>query len=330
MRLGALLFALLIALASIPIITANAEVNAIPLEGTSPASISIDGDVGDWGTYTCTSSNTYVYATINGIPQWIWCDDVRDERTDFSTPDPRADLVQFRVTANSTHLLLLYVFNYMSNTYIGDDGATFIALTINRNGEGSGTWFAGESETQVNTNYAKWAYQVVVNLADSRYRGQGLKSGVFDLTQNWGGILYIVDSSWSFVSGSGAAVGVSISQNSVEVAVPWGMIGGTPSGGSFYLRLSLITARGWSNFNGNSGGAWDIFGSSDALDAMTDKGPNTWDEVGDGVVDYYADVYFTTSPPFYPIPEPGIVALIASGGGVGGLFYVLRRRKLFK
>ena len=68
---------------------------------------------------------------------------------------------------------------------------------------------------------------------------------------------------------------MNLDYKAVEVSVPWNVIRGVPSGESFFLRLSLITARGWSNYNANAGGTWDIGGASDALDAMTATGPNT-------------------------------------------------------
>jgi len=74
----------------------------------------------------------------------------------------------------------------------------------------------------------------------------------------------------------------------------------------------LITGRGWSSYDENKGGAWDIGGYSDALDAITNVTGNTWDEVQDGDVDYYIDLYFATQPPYYPIPEPYVVGLVVT------------------
>ncbi|MEM1510068.1 MAG: hypothetical protein QW096_09415 [Thermofilaceae archaeon] len=300
------------------------------LELSQNSSIIVDGDPSDWGYYTCTEYNTYTYTTIAGVQQWIWCDSFGDERTDFASPDKRVDLIQFRITGDTDNLYLLFIFNDMSEFNIGNDGGAFIALTINRNGEGSGAWFAGDSDTEVDED-ARWLYQIVVNLADSRFRGQGLRSLITSLTNNWGGVFYIVNDGWAFQSDS-AVIGVNLDNRAVEVRIPWSMIGGAPSSESFFLRLSLITARGWSNYEENEGGTWDIggFGTSDALDAMTTTGPNTWDEVEDGVVDYYVDVYFTTEPPYVPIPEPWVVSLVV--GAVAsvsvGLGIYLKRVKV--
>ena len=304
---------------------------ALTLSTSSP--ITVDGDPSDWGTFNCPSLpidgnyGVYYYTTINGVQQWIWCDAIGDERTDFANPDKRVDLVQFRITGDEEFIYMLFIFNDMSGFYIGDNGGTFIAVTINVNGPGVNEWFAGLSETTVHDD-AKWKYQVVVNLADSRYSGQGKRSIIDTLHANWGAIFYLVDEGWSFKTDVRAQVGVNLDYNAVEIKIPWEIIG-VPSGPVYYLRLSLITARGWSDYERNLGNTWDISGQSDALDAMTTAGPNTWDEVHDGRVDYYADVYFTTTPPYVPIPEPWFTSIAVASVTAGsiGLGTILKKRK---
>jgi hypothetical protein len=242
------------------------------------------------------------------------------------SPDPRADLLQFRVTADENYLYGLVIVKQMPFN-IGDDGGTFVAIAINRNGATTGeTWFAGESETQVDPN-AKWQYQVVLNLADSRYSGQGKTQVTDTLQANWGGIFYLVDPSWDFKTDANAQMGANVNYNATEFRIPWDRIGGVPSDGSFFLRISLITARGWSNYDGNGGGAWDIGGASDALDCITDVSGNTWNEVQDGVVDYYIDLYFATTPPYYPIPEPIVIPLLVAGAGGAFAAYLFKARR---
>ncbi len=301
-------------------------VSSVYAQGT----ITVDGDPSDWGVYDCTGKAPGLYLeTINDIPQWIWCDPSRDERTDFASPDPRADLIQFRVTGDENYLYGLIVVNSMPFN-IGDNGGTIVAITINRNGATTGgEWFAGDSNTRVNYTKALWQFQVVINLADSRYRGQGETRVTDGLHANWGGIFYIVDSSWSFKTDEYSQVGVDVTKSAIEFRIKWDTIGGPPSDGSFFFRISLITGRGWSNYAGNGGGFWDIGGEgvSDALDAITEVPGNTWFEVQDGVVDYYIDLYFTTTPPYYPIPEPILVPVLVAGTSGAILTYVIRRRK---
>jgi len=162
---------LLVSLLLTSTINANTPREALPVNTASTTSITIDGDPGDWGVFDCTSKAPGLYlTTINNLPQWIWCDPPEDERTDFSKPDRRVDLIQFRITADGEYLYGLIIVKDMDFT-IGDNGGTFVAIAINRNGTGVGEWFAGYSDTRVN-NSAKWMYQVVVNLADSRYKGR--------------------------------------------------------------------------------------------------------------------------------------------------------------
>ncbi|MEM4717573.1 MAG: hypothetical protein QXE81_02295 [Desulfurococcaceae archaeon] len=336
LRSVALLVILITTLLYTPITTS--EIEGLQISSSS-ISISIDGDPAEWGTFECPGfpvGNDYgiwYYRTVNNIPQWIWCDAIGDERTDFASPDPRADLVQFRITGDMDYVYFLFIFRDTSGFYIGDDGGTFVALTINRNGTEEGEiWFAGQSDTKVNES-AKWQYQLVVNLADSRYRDQGYRSVTNELEKNWGGIFLLLNPSWQFLEGDNALMGANVDKNAIEVRIPWSLIGGAPSGSSFFLRLSLITGRGWSDYNGNLGGTWDIKYEeqdlSDALDAMTTTGPNTWNDVEDGVVYYYVDVYFTTSPPYYPIPEPGLLIAVVSVAVAGfGVFIGLRGKKV--
>uniref|UniRef100_A0A7C2FET9 Uncharacterized protein n=1 Tax=Thermosphaera aggregans TaxID=54254 RepID=A0A7C2FET9_9CREN len=321
---------LALALLSILILTSpltalsGAGDRALPLSNIS-ASITVDGDPDEWGVFDCTGKAPGLHLeTVNGIPQWIWCDPQRDERTDFVNPDPRVDLLQFRVTADENYLYGLIIINNM-DFKIGDNGATIVAIAINRNGSTTGEeWFSGDSETRVSSN-GVWQYQMVVNLADSRY--QDITQVTDGLQSNWGGIFYIVDSTWSHMTDGDSMVGADVSNNAVEFMVKWDTIGGVPSGGSFFLRISLITGRGWSNYDGNGGGFWDVGNASDALDAVTETGPNTWEEVQDGVVDYYIDLYFETTPPYYPVPEPGLLIGVATAVSVFAMLFLLKRRE---
>jgi len=41
----------------------------------------VDGDPVEWGVFDCTGKAPGLHLeTVNGIPQWIWCDPQGDER----------------------------------------------------------------------------------------------------------------------------------------------------------------------------------------------------------------------------------------------------------
>ena len=320
---------LIILLASLlPLTTSYAQVEALPLQSGASLSITIDGDPSEWGTYDCTGKAPGLYLeTVNGIPQWIWCDPERDERRDFTefvNPDPRVDLVQFRVTADENFVYGLVIVKNMDFDYLGQNGATAVLITVNWNGTGTGEWFGLLSDTKISLD-AKWFRQIIINLGSAQLSGAQATIGLQD---NWGKAFYVVNEGWGFVTDTVSLMGANKAYNAIEFKIAWSTIGGTPGGGQFYLRLGLITGRGYGN-GVDYGDLWDVGGGdvSDALDCITTTGPNTWNEVQDGIVDYYIDLYFMTQPPYYPIPEPFIIPAIVAGVSAGGLAYFVKIRK---
>jgi hypothetical protein len=303
---------------------------ALPLS-TAPASITLDGDPDEWGVFDCTGKAPGLYLeTLNGIPQWIWCDPQEDERTDFANPDPRADLLEFRVTADQNYLYGLVKVAGMDFENLGTNGATAVLITVNRNGSGSQEWFGLWSETKISTN-ANWSRQVIINLGSAQLNGTGTR-GIVGLGDNWGKAFLLVNESWNLLTDRESQMAADVSKNTIEFGVKWDMLGGVPSGGSFFLRIGLITGRGYGDGDGN-GNLWEINEASDALDAVTtldavtNNTRNTWYEVQDGVVDYYIDLYFETTPPYYPVPEPGLLIGIATAVSVFAMLLLLKRRR---
>ncbi|ADG91601.1 PEP-CTERM sorting domain-containing protein [Thermosphaera aggregans] len=297
---------------------------ALPLSSAS-ASIRLDGDPAEWGVFNCTGKAPGLYLeTLNGIPQWIWCDPQGDERTDFASPDPRADLLEFRVTADQDYLYGLVKVAGMDFGNLGTNGATAVLITVNRNGSGSQEGFGLESETKISPD-AKWFRQVIINLGSAQLSGTLESVGLGD---SWGKAFLLVDENWNRLtdSDSESQMAADVSKNTIEFRIKWDMLGGVPSGGSFFLRIELITGRGYGDGGGN-GNIWEINGASDALDAVTNIKENTWVEVENGVVDYYIDLYFETTPPYYPVPEPGLLIGIATAVSVLAMLLLLKRRR---
>jgi hypothetical protein len=297
---------------------------ALPLSAPL-ASITLDGDPVEWGVFDCTGKAPGLYLeTLNGIPQWIWCDPQGDERTDFANPDPRADLLEFRVTADQDYLYGLVKVANMDFGSLGTSGATAVLITVNRNGSGTQQWFGLMSDTRISPD-AKWFRQVIINLGSAQLSGT---QGTVGLGDNWGKAFLLLDEGWNRLTDGESQMAADVSKNTIEFRVKWDMLGGVPSGGSFFLRIGLITGRGYGNGH-DYGDVWDIGGGgvSDALDAVTMIEGNTWNEVQDGVVDYYIDLYFETTPPYYPVPEPGLLIGIATAVSVFAMLLLLKRRR---
>ena len=264
--------------------------------------ITVDGDPSDWSGTAPSTANSWVIS--NG--EWIWKDAVGDERNDFnnSHPDNRTDLTEFRVTGDSTYIYFMAKFKDLDDggtVHLGDNGATWMAITIDNGSAGGATWFAGQSDTNCNSS-AAWEYQIVVNLADSRYSGKNMINTTQPLnesTANWGAIFYVINSTSKFQNFTGdtgqhGLMAVNLTLNTIEIKIAWSVLGLNPAD-SPTLNISVITARGYSDYASNTGNTWDVSDASDALDCITTTGPNTWDEVQDGVVNDYATITFSTN-----------------------------------
>jgi hypothetical protein len=295
---------------------------ALPLS-IAPASIILDGDPVEWGVFNCTGKAPGLYLeTLNGIPQWIWCDPQGDERTDFASPDPRVDLLEFRVTADQDYLYGLVKVAGMDFGNLGTNGATAVLITVNRNGSGSQEGFGLLSDTKISPD-AKWFRQVIINLGSAQLSGT---QGAVGLGDKWGKAFLLVNESRNHLTDGESQMAADVSKNAIEFRVKWDLLGGVPSGGSFFLRIGLITGRGFGD-GGDHGNVWDIGGASDALDVVTNIEGNTWNEVQDGVVDYYIDLYFETTPPYYPVPEPGLLIGATTAVSVFAMLMLLKRRR---
>ncbi len=188
--------------------------------------------------------------------------------------DRRVDIVEFHVTSNNTHLLLMIKLRNL--TVLGVDGAPAILIamdtdTIYTNGE---TWLALNSDTQTSGN-GPWDYQLVIDLARPR---------LSDLTIYRGGdgtdSIIVYDSSWTRAESSNTVFIVNMRAGVIEAAVSWTDIGVSTPYNVSNIRFTVATVR-----SNGAGDSWDIAGKSDVLDCITSYGVNTWDEVVDGVID---------------------------------------------
>ena len=197
--------------------------------------------------------------------------------------DERVDLTEFRMTADSNYLYFLVKF--LNLNLIGKDGSPAIMITIDKNASNTNnygnTYFALYSETQVNkSGFANWEYQIVIDLSrnikeNTRENGTTSAFDIYNVT-------------WKDVGDENSFFVVNRTNNTVEAAVYIPTL--EKDGVSLNaLRIEVGIVRG----NG-FGDSWDPTkgggDGSDVLDCITDTGPNTWDEVSDGCIDYYFEI----------------------------------------
>ncbi len=277
----------------------------------SAHSITVDGDLNDWNAKTDTQSpNTWQLYSNDG--EWVWKDATGDERTNFANPDPRVDITEFRITSDDQYFYFLIRFKDLD--VVGQDGAPGIMITIDTDHtSGSGqTDFGFNSDTKVAQNgNANWEYQLLIDLANSNVTDGGTVYGDGKTVWNGGSpldLIKVVNGQWTDISTSNDEFVASTSNNAVEVRILKSELGNPST-----IRVELAVVR-----VNPSGDAWDISGQSDVLDAMTTTGPNTWDEVQDGYIDYYADIDISQVPFFSDLA----VALAVVFGAV----IIFRRR----
>lgn len=265
----------------------------------SAHSITVDGNPTDWKAETSTQS-TNTWQLYSDVGEGVWKDATGDERTDFANPDKRVDITEFRVTADDQYIYFLIKFNDLD--VVGQDGAPGIMITLDTNPGFGEPSFGYNSETNVNSD-ARWEYQLLLDLANGAVQDGTPVYGDGTLVWNGGSPLDLVDMDYSVdLSSSNDMFVASTTNDLVEVRILKSELG-NPS----MIRVELAVVR--VNPNGD---AWDISEVSDVLDAMTTTGPNTWDEVSDGVVDYYVDIDISQVPFFSDLA----VALVLVVGAI--------------
>jgi hypothetical protein len=189
-----------------------------------------------------------------------------------------ADLERFSITADADALYLL--------AEMGSGGGSpppmlQVAIDLDRVAASGQTFFGGFADTSVASD-AAWEY-----LVQTRF-GSG------------SGMPFVYDASFVDQAGAGAS-NVLGGGGVIEVRVPWSTLGlgGGPTGP---VRFTVATFRAAVNDD-----TLDLFGASDALDALTHYGDpagsgstNTFSEVSDGVVDHHFDVFFHLDPQLDP------------------------------
>ncbi|MBK8267065.1 MAG: hypothetical protein IPK83_01660, partial [Planctomycetes bacterium] len=271
---------------------------------SSAGTILIDG-ANDWILAAPGSDNLgHIGRDTAFQGQYIWRDRQADERTDFSNPDAQQDLLEFRVTGDSSNI---YFYARMRDLVSSSGfGATGIQIAIDTDrSAGSGTeFFGGFADTTVNDS-ARWERLLITRL------GSGNSN------------LIVWDTGFTNQRFVGVTA-VSDVNEVIEISLPWSELGlaGPPATA---LRFTVANFSSETNDDTRDLGGSGI---SNALDCITNFGnpgtfSNTWDEVSDGRVDYFFDVYFESDGDVYPpllISEVLPVPSAAQGGDTGGEF----------
>jgi uncharacterized repeat protein (TIGR01451 family) len=213
--------------------------------------------------------------------EYVWRDAAGDERIDVASPDPRVDLLEFRVTADEDNLYFMAVMSDV--TQATGDGApqVQVAIDIDRVSGSGQTEMAGGSEISVTAD-AAWEYLVVTPFGSAT-------GPTSDTIVYQGGLATRV---WT------GAAAISATSEVIEVAVPWTALE-MSAPPTLPLRFTVATFRADTNDD-----AVEVAGA-DALDAVTNYGDpgdtsNTSVEVTDGVIDYYFDLFFEPDGDVYP------------------------------
>ena len=273
---------------------------AIPLVYAAPIHVTntknIDGNAADWSISIPPYNNTWWFNDTNG--ELIWRDPVNDTYnyldpyapgTQGDNRLPYADIVEFHVSGDANYIYFMARFNDTTEITLGQSGATWLSIAIDTTPGSGETYLAGNSETQVDS-LAAWERQIVVNLA-GKYADGTTPSGtelVAGLQNNWGTFFYLVDNTWSFVSDPDALLAVNLTEGIIEIRISWSALGVTLGGGDVRLNITVMSALGYSNNEGD-GGTWDNDVDSDAVDVITGLSA-TIDEIGDGIINYYLPV----------------------------------------
>jgi len=228
--------------------------------------ITIDGanTGGEWAGTPPASEREGV---ING-GEFIWNDPAGDERTDFATPDPRADMIEVRITGDATNLYLFVQMNDIDQAT--GNGAPQVILSIDTDQDPSDTGqsvIPSFSDTNVGDARAYWERCMRTNF------GSGTPVNT------------LFDDSFGEVANTDNAIG-SGAGGIIETLIPWADMGiSLPA----TLRFTVSSYRAT-----DTNDTWGIGDGSisNALDAVTPIPGNTWNEVSDQDIDFYFTLDF--------------------------------------
>lgn len=254
--------------------------------------ILVDGDASDWVMLPPDQANLgHIARNPSLFGEYVWSDAPRDERNYFvGEPfrDPRYDIVGFRVTGTCDEIYFLIQLKQIPIT--SGPGAPMIQIAIDVDQDPADVDqrdFFGNAQTQVH-ELAAWEILLQTRFGTDQH-------------------LAVLDESFGEVDSSSARVALNADQGYVEIGVGWSDLGlASQELSSQPLRFSVAVFR-----SSGTGETDDIDHQSDCLDAVTNYNrpgvlANTAEEVADGIVDYFVDVYFHLDADCEPSP-PAVI-----------------------
>ena len=98
--------------------------------------------------------------------EYVWRDNAGDERTDFASPDPRVDLLAFRVTADASNLYFAAVMSDI-NQATGEGAPQIqVALDMDRLVNSGEPTLGGNADTEVDPD-AEWEYLLMTRFGSA-------------------------------------------------------------------------------------------------------------------------------------------------------------------
>jgi hypothetical protein len=237
--------------------------------------LTVDGSAAEWlsGRSAETDNLGLIARDSTGQGEYIWRDRAGDERTDFYSPDTQVDMTRVHITGASCAGTggVAFLVRFLG----GADSNIQVQIAIDLDGVSSSgaQWFVGFADTTVDSR-AYWERLVQTRFTSGRAPAV------------WQG-------DYSLVGTGSAALGT----DGMEIFVPWSLLG-LAAPPSSPLRFTIAAFRAGANDD-----TADVT-DSDALDVVTHYGDpglmaNTWTEVSDGAVNYFASVYFTPAGEAY-------------------------------
>jgi hypothetical protein len=226
--------------------------------------------------------------------EYIWTDASGDQRTNHWGSTGNLDLIEMRITGDSTYLNFLLEFQDITNC-----GSEYIAIAIDSDNTGGTTFFPDNADTNLDSF------------------GNGYERVIEANTQSTG---YWSDNSTFVNSGSSYC---DTSNDLWEIQMPIADLGlSWPANSGDYNFAVAI-------FCHDNGGICDVSNDSDAMDVISETGPGTWDEVSDGSLNYdftmgFGPTAVTLSDLSARAPSPAL--LVASVLLLGAVIVWRRKR----